>query len=67
MDVWQLILYAAASLLALRSLVSLMAHHKVRYERHVMAEHQRHRKSKRGRKNADQPATQPEQAGESAA
>ena len=37
MDVWQLVLYLAASVLALRSLVSLMASHKQQYKRELVA------------------------------
>ena len=37
MDIWQLLLFAAASVLALRSLVSLMAHHKQYFRNEMMA------------------------------
>lgn len=36
MDVWQMILYAVASVLALRSLVSLMSQHRERFRRHEL-------------------------------
>ena len=38
MDVWQLVLYAVASLLALKSLTSLMTDHKVRFKKRLVAE-----------------------------
>lgn len=38
MDLWHLLLYAVASILALRSLVSLMTHHKRQYQKQLQAE-----------------------------
>ena len=46
MDVWQLVLYAVASYLALRSLISLMAHHRRHFRHQMMAEE--HQKTGRG-------------------
>lgn len=40
MDVWQLILYVGASLLALQSLVSLMAHHRQQHRKQLLLEYQ---------------------------
>ncbi len=39
MDVWQLILYVGASLLALNSLVSLMSHHRRQHRRQLLLEY----------------------------
>ena len=41
MDVWQLTLYAVASLLALKSLISLMTHHRRQFQRQLVLEYQR--------------------------
>ena len=54
MDVWQFILYAVAAFLALRSLVSLMMHHKTAHRQKLLAEHQN--RQKRARKLAKQQA-----------
>ena len=40
MDVWQLILYVGASLLALQSLVSLMTQHRRQHRRQLLLEYQ---------------------------
>jgi predicted tellurium resistance membrane protein TerC len=48
MDVWQLVLYAVASFLALRSLISLMAHHRRHFHHQMMAEE--HQKAVREKK-----------------
>ncbi len=44
MDVWQLALFAVASFVALRSLISLMAQHKRRFLEGLVAEEVRNRK-----------------------
>jgi hypothetical protein len=41
MDVWQLILYVGASLLALSSLVSLMSHHRRQHRRQLLLEYEK--------------------------
>jgi len=40
MDVWQLILYGVASILALKSLLVLMEYHKRRYTQQLLSERQ---------------------------
>ena len=40
MDVWQLILYMGASLLALSSLVSLMSHHRRQHRQQLLLEYE---------------------------
>ena len=40
MDVWHLILYAVASFLALRSLISLMSQHRLQFRQQTALEHQ---------------------------
>ena len=52
MDVWLLMLYAAAAFVALRSLVSLMVQHKAAHQFKLLAEHQA--RQKRARKLAKQ-------------
>ena len=41
MDVWQLAMYSGASFLALKSLISLMAHHRRQFQRQLVLEYQR--------------------------
>lgn len=64
MDVWDLVLYAGASILALRSLIGLMADHKRTYlERRTAEEKQRLRKSKRRRKTQNAETQTPQEGG----
>jgi hypothetical protein len=65
MDVWQLGLYAVASLLALRSLASLMTSHKHQYHEQMMAAE--FARQKAARKKARQEAEAAKRAGEAAA
>jgi hypothetical protein len=50
MDVWHLLLYAMASLLALRSLMSLMTVHRQQFQQQLaVAEQEKRRKKRRTR------------------
>jgi len=65
MDVWHLALYAVASFLALRSLISLMTQHKRRYIQGLLAEESRHRKKRKA--EPAQPAAEAPESAEAAA
>jgi hypothetical protein len=52
MEVWQLVLYGAASALALRSLIGLMAGHKVWYGQKRIAEISAQRRRARAKRKA---------------
>ena len=54
MDVWLLVVYAAASFLALRSLVSLMASHKAHYKQQMVADEVAKRKAARKQADSEQ-------------
>ena len=45
MDLWNLILYAVASFLALQSLISLMSHHRQQFRRQMAHEYQQQQES----------------------
>ena len=67
MDVWQLVLYAVAAFLALRSLISLMTHHRRRFRRQLVLEYQQQlEQQQRAESQAEKKAAEPEPA-ESAA
>ncbi|NOX53901.1 MAG: hypothetical protein GXP27_05575 [Planctomycetes bacterium] len=53
MELWLLLLYAVASFLALRSLVSLMTHHKRVYAGQYLAEELARRKREKAGRQAD--------------
>ncbi len=54
MDVSQLVLYAVASLLALKSLTSLMTDHKARFKRQLVAEELMRQKEAKKKIRAEQ-------------
>ena len=56
MDSLFLILYAGATFLALRSLISLMAHHRTLYRQQLVIENQIKRKEQAARKKAEESA-----------
>ena len=51
MDVWNLILYAVASFLALRSLISLMSHHRQQFRRQTALEQQQQESAAKAAQN----------------
>ena len=53
MDSLFLILYAGATFLALRSLISLMAYHRIHYRQQLAIENQIERKEQAARKKAE--------------
>ena len=54
MDVWHLLLYSFASLLALRSLLLLMANHKRQHKEQLVAEHRKQQREAQIQKQAQQ-------------
>ena len=60
MDVWNLILYAVASFLALRSLISLMTHHRQQIRRQAAIEYQQQQEN--DAKAAQNPPTEADAA-----
>jgi len=62
MDVWQMVLYVVASLLALRTLFALATHHKRQYLLQLVAEEQERRLQKAAQAKAERKDEQDREA-----